>query len=173
MKVYDIISEDEEVAEAPVGMLKRAGQKIAGTVSQAAAGKSETSKEANQVFKDLKIQTSRGELDLNNMPVEKFKSFMQKKGYDDNLDQQIEKWTDSSDPESTLNKKQIEKIVLAQTQSAAYDNTRVQKGKFAKGSASDDKSDSKKKATSAELKKVADAVSKMSDAEKQELAKLI
>jgi len=173
MKVYDIISEDTEVDEAPVGMLKRAGQAIAGTVSQAAAGKSETSKEANQVFKDLKVQASRGEIDLDSMPVDKFKSFMQQKGYDDNLDQQIEKWTDSNDPESTLNKKQIEKIVLAQTQSAAYDNTRVQKGKFAKRSNSADKGDPKQKATSSELKKIADAVGKMSKAEKAQLAKMI
>jgi len=172
MKVYDIISEDKEVAEAPVGMLKRAGQKIAGKVSKTAAAKGESSKEANQTFKDLKIWAARGDLDLKNLPVEKFKSFMQQKGYDKQLDQQINKFTDASDSESTLDKKQIEQVVLAQTKDAATTGGNVQKGKYAqKGSKG--QSSSAAKGASADLKKVAQAVKKLSSEEKQKLSKMI
>jgi hypothetical protein len=175
MKVYDIISEDKEVAEAPVGMLKRAGQAVAGKVSSTAARKGEVSKEANEVFKELKVQFKGSEFDLNKLPVDRFASFMDKKGYGDGIKQEIEKFTDADDPESTLDKKQIETIVLKQTQSAAASDSRTQKGKFAsgKGSQKGGKGSAGSKGASPELKKVADAVSKMSDAEKQELAKLI
>jgi len=171
MKVYDIISEDADVAEAPVGMLKRTGQAIAGKFSQAAAAKGESSKEANQTFKDLKVWASRGDLDLKNLPVGDFKRFMQQKGYDKNLDQQIDRFKDASDPEATLDKKQIEQIVLAQTKAAAAsDTSNIQKGKYAQKGSSSRTSGS---TPAADLKKIADAVSKMSDAEKQQLAKLI
>lgn len=173
MKVYDIISEDKEVAEAPVGALKRAGQAIAGKVSKTAAAKGESSKEANQTFKDLKIWAARGDLDLKNLPVDKFKSFMQQKGYDKQLDQQIGKFTDPNDSESTLDKKQIEQIVLAQTKDAATDGGNVQKGKYAQKGSAGKKSSSGSKGASADLKKVAQAVKKLSDKEKQQLAKLL
>ena len=175
MKIYDIVREDSDIEEAPVGMLKRAGQAVAGKVSAAAAAKGESSKEANQVFKDLKIWAARGELDLKNLPVDKFKSFMQKKGYDNQLDQQISKFTDPNDSESALGKKQIEQIVLAQTRDAATDNARVQKGKYAKGSEKQagKKDKSGAGSSSQDLKQVAQTVKKMSDKEKQQLAKLL
>jgi len=168
MKVYDIVNEDQSVQEAPVGMLKRAGQAVAGKVSKTQARKGEVSKEANEVFKDLKVTFKGADYDLNELPVSKFKDFMQGKGYDQGLDQQIEKFTDADDPESTLDKKQIEKIVLAQTQEASTTAGSAKRGKFAqKGSGKTGK------AASGDLKKIADAVSKMSDEEKQQLAKLI
>ena len=174
MKVYDIISEDSKVAEAPVGMLKRAGQAVAGTVSKGAARAGEVSKEANEVFDEIKVKLQKGGgYDLNNLPASKFKEFMQAKGYDQGLDQQINKFTDASDPDATLNKKQIEQIVLAQTKEASTTAGQTSKGKFAQKGSSSSKGGSSAKGTSPELKKVADAVSKMSDAEKQQLAKLI
>jgi hypothetical protein len=173
MKVYDIISEDKEVVEAPVGMLKRAGQAVAGKVSKTQARKGEVSKEANAVFKDLKVTFKGADYDLNALPVEKFKEFMQGKGYDQGLDQQINKFADASDPESTLDKKQIEKIVLSQTQEASTTAGQTSKGKFAKKSDAGGKSGSAAQGASKDLKKVAQAVQKLSDEEKQRLAKLI
>jgi len=174
MKVYDIISEDTDVAEAPVGMLKRAGQAIAGKVSKGAARSGEVSKEANEVFKEIKIKLQKGGgYDLNNLPVGKFKEFMQAKGYDTGLDQQINKFTDASDPESTLDKKQIEKIVLAQTQEASTTAGNISKGKFGQKGGSSSQGGSAAQGASKDLKKVAQAVQKLSAEEKQRLAKLI
>lgn len=169
MKVYDIISEEQSVQEAPVGLAKRAGQAIAGKVSKTQARKGEVSKEANEVFKELKVQFQGSDFDLNNLPVDRFVAFMDKKGYGDGIEQEIEKFTDAGDPESTINKKQIETIVLKQIQNAAASDSRTQKGKFAGGK-------SKQKAakgTSQDLKKIAQAVKGLSDEEKAQLGKMI
>lgn len=174
MKVYDIISEDKEVTEAPVGALKRAGQAVAGKVSKGAARSGEVSKEANDVFKEIKVKLkSGGGYALNNLPASKFKEFMKGKGYDQGLDQQINKFTDASDPDATLNKKQIEQIVLAQTREASTTSGNTSKGKFAQKGGSSGKAGSGAKGASKDLKKVAQAVQKLSDEEKQRLAKLI
>lgn len=173
MKINEIISENTDLEEAPVGMMKRAGQAIAGKFSKTQARKGEISKEANEVFKELKIQFGGSEYDLNRLPAEKLISFMQKKGYGDGIKQQVEKFTDANDPESVLNKKQIEQIVLTQTREAAADSQPTSKGRFAKKGSAGDKSSSSAKGASADLKKVAQAVRQLSDQEKQQLAKLI
>lgn len=174
MKIYDIVKETP-VDEAPVGAFKRAGQAIGGMFSKATAAKGESSKEANQVFDDLKVYAARGNLDLKNFPVEKFKTFMQQKGYDTNLDQMIGKWTDPNDPESTLNRKQIEKIVLAQTRTAAIDNAKVTKGKFARNNQQQSSKTAKPstKNSNKDLKQMAQTIKQLSDKEKQQLLKLL
>ena len=143
MKIYDIVKEEQSVQEAPVGLAKRAGQAVAGKVSKTAARKGEVSKEANDVFKELKVQFKGGGADLNNLPVEEFAAFMDKKGYGNGIEQQIEKFVDADDPESTINKKQIETIVLNQIQKASRQDTRTQKGKFAGGSSKSKQKSSK------------------------------
>lgn len=173
MRIYEIVGEDNSLEEAPVGMLKRAGQAVAGKFSKTQARKGEVSKEANEVFKELKIQFAGSSYDLDRLPAEKLISFMQQKGYGNGIEQQVEKFTDANDPESVLNKKQIEQIVLTQTQEAAAGQQPTARGRFAKKSSAGGKDSSSAKNVSANLKKIAQVVKQLSDEEKQQLAKII
>jgi ribosomal protein L12E/L44/L45/RPP1/RPP2 len=139
MKIYDIVN------EAPVSALDRAKQSIAGTVSSGQKRKGEVSKEANQVAKELKSLLQGANVNLNEIPVKTFVDFMKRKGYNDNIEQQVEKFVDSNDPDATLNKKQAENVLLAQVRSASLDSD-TSKGKFAGG----DNSQTKDKSSAAQ-----------------------
>lgn len=85
MKVYQIVSEQTDVNEAPVGMLKRAGtaiaSKIPGGIGQRARGRQVSNKEANQVKKELNTWMGTAQIPRNQLTVEQFMTFMDQKGY--------------------------------------------------------------------------------------------
>lgn len=168
MKVHELLSETTKVQEAPVGLAKRAGQAIAGKFSKTQARKAEISKEANEVFKELKIQFQGSDFDLDNLPADRFIAFMNNKGYGDNIEQQVGKFTDPGDSESTINKKQIENIVLTQIRNAAAGQSSAQKGKFAAKQGQQQAAKG-----GGDLRKIAQAVQGLSDQEKQQLSKLL
>lgn len=138
MKIYDIVD------EAPVSAVDRAKQKVGSMASRGQARKSEVSQEANQVAKELKALLQGASVDLNEIPVKTFVDFMKRKGYDDNIEQQVEKFVDSSDPDAVLNKKQAENVLLSQVKSASLSDqgAAVSKGKFARDSESQTKKSS-------------------------------
>jgi hypothetical protein len=90
MRIYDIVSEKQEVDEAPAGMigqgLKRVGAKLAGAVGMKGTaagltGKADTGKEANQLMVDLKGYLGRTGGNLKQLDAGNLSNFLQQKGY--------------------------------------------------------------------------------------------
>ena len=80
MKVYEIVVEDKNLSEKPVGMVKRGLQKIGAYIGSGAAAASDAvSAEANKMAKELKAWMSGS--GLKQITIDDLENFLDQKGY--------------------------------------------------------------------------------------------
>jgi hypothetical protein len=92
MKVYQIISENNEIDEAPVGMFRRAGQSIMRYLgSKHAAGAEEVSDEANNLKKELSVWMGRSNIKKGQLTLDDLEKFLNMKGYSGIAGSELEK----------------------------------------------------------------------------------
>lgn len=116
MRIYDIINEDEPVAEAPAGMLKQVGRKLgakaAGAVGMKGTaaglgGAAKTGNEANQLKVALKGYAGETGKNLKQLDAADLGAFLKSKGYPTTAAQGVS---------GILTPKQIDDIVLKTVQ---------------------------------------------------------
>jgi hypothetical protein len=88
MKIHQIVSEDRDLDEAPMGMLSRVGQKIKskipGEIGSRAQGALAAGDDANAMKKDLARWMGQAGIKKGQLSVTDFKSFLTQKGLPDN-----------------------------------------------------------------------------------------
>lgn len=138
MKVYEVLSEskDTDITEAPVGMFKKMGQKIAskipGQIGARATGALQAGDEANKVRAELSQFMGRSGIARNALTPQQLTTFLTQKGYGDNVRNIIRSVRASGTPANApLSNKEIDQIVLKATQGAAGAATTVKRGTFA------------------------------------------
>lgn len=116
MKVYDIVSEDQNITEAPAGILKQVGRKIgakaAGAIGMKGTaaglkGAAETGDEANNLKVALKGYAGKTGKDLNQMDASELAAFLKNQGYPTTPVQNIQ---------GIVTKKQLDDILLKSVQ---------------------------------------------------------
>lgn len=82
MKVYQIVNEDIQVDEAPVGMFKRGAQSLGRYLgSKSAAGAEEASIEANELKNELSKWMGSAGIQKGTLTVDQLEKFLDRKGY--------------------------------------------------------------------------------------------
>ena len=81
MKVFEIINEDDNVNEKPMGMLKRAGLGVMSKLgSKSAQAKLDVGQDANQTKKDLSVWMAGSGIKKGTLQPDQLKGFLRQKG---------------------------------------------------------------------------------------------
>lgn len=118
MKVTQIISEDESLDEAPMGGLKKLGNKIASKVPGmrgAANARLDVGNDANQMKSDLKNWMSGSGIGRGKLSLEDFKNFLTQKGLPtnkvDDLFAQMRQNSDGTSRVGAMKNSEVDKII--------------------------------------------------------------
>jgi len=136
MKIHQIMSESE-VDEAPVGMLKRLGQKIAskvpGEIGARASGQLSASKDANAMKTDLARWMGQAQIPKGSLTISQFKQFLDQKGLPtDQLVPTIKRVTGTAAVNQVLDNNAVDQVLLKVVgQGAAATDAGGTKSKFA------------------------------------------
>jgi len=136
MKIHQIMSESE-VDEAPVGMLKRLGQKIAskvpGEIGARASGQLSASKDANAMKTDLARWMGQAQIPKGSLTIAQFKQFLDQKGLPtDQLVPTIKRVTGTAAVNQVLDNNAVDQVLLKVVgQGAAATDAGGTKSKFA------------------------------------------
>lgn len=136
MKVYDIISESVSVDEAPLGMMKKMGAKLAskvpGAMGRRAAGNLESGAEANAVKKELATFMGRAGIGKGELTLPQLITFMSQKGYGDNVKSIAKSLrTPGTQASAPLDNPTVDKIIMKAVSGAAGAATTVGRGAYA------------------------------------------
>lgn len=121
MKINQIISENENLTEEPVGRLKRAGHKIGSKLgSRGSQAKLDVANDANEIKKNLKAWMDGSGIGEGQLSVDKFKRFLDQVGLPtdkiDNLFSDIRKNPDGTYKAGGMSNKEIDDILLKAVQ---------------------------------------------------------
>lgn len=137
MKVYEVLTESNNLDEAPMGMFKKMGQKIAskvpGQIGARATGALQAGDEANRARAELSQYMGRSGIGRNELTVAQLTTFLNQKGYGDNLKNILRSVRAPGVPKNApLSGKEIDQIILKATQGAAQATaSTVPRGQFA------------------------------------------
>jgi hypothetical protein len=138
MKIHQIVSEDKNIIERPVGRLRRAGQAVGAKLgSKSSQAKLSVTDDANQMKKDLKVWMAGSKIKKGQLTLDDFKSFLTQKGLPtDSVDQLITQRRQSSgaDVGGPLRNSDVDSI-LGDVVAQGYKNTgaRGKQSRFAQG----------------------------------------
>jgi hypothetical protein len=121
MKIHQIISEGRDLNEAPVGGIRRFGQKVSAKLgSKGARAKLDVGDDANQMKQDLSTWMAGSGIKKGKLSVADFKSFLTQKGLpDDQVDtlfSQMRQNPDGTSRTGGMNNKEIDSILLKAVQ---------------------------------------------------------
>ena len=149
MKIYEVISEEENIQEAPVGRLRQLGRKAASYgyskigargAARAKGRQIDVDTEANRIKDDLTTTIKGAGEKMKDVTIDYFENFLTQVGFDDkDINAAIRKFA----PDQQLNNKSIDKIILALTRQASKQHASTQRSKFATRSADKDKKGNK------------------------------
>lgn len=139
MKVYDVISESKEVNEAPMGMFKKLGNKIAskipGDIGASAQGKLNVGGEANRLKKDLARYMGGAGIKRGQLTPDQFVQFLDQVGLEGMKTMSTvsaDRSADNIEPDAPMSKAEVDKYLLKATQSGfAGQGMKSNRSKFA------------------------------------------
>jgi hypothetical protein len=109
MKVHQIISENPEIDEAPVGMFKKGAQALGRYLgSKTAAGAEEVSDEANGLKKELARWMGQAGIKSGTLTVDQLEKFLAKAGYSGMAAAELEKLRTAKQQSSDARQKKIQ-----------------------------------------------------------------
>lgn len=109
MKVHQIVSENSEIEEAPVGMFKKGAQALGRYLgSKTAAGAEEVSDEANELKKELSRWMGQAGIKSGTLTVDQLEKFLAKAGYGGMAAGELEKLRTAKQQKSDARQKKIQ-----------------------------------------------------------------
>lgn len=139
MKVYDVISESIEVDEAPMGMFKKLGNKIAsklpGGMGASAKNKLDVGGEANRLKKDLAGYMGGAGIPRGKLTPDQFVQFLDQVGLEGMktmANVSADRDAANIEPDAPMSKAEVDKYLLKATQSGfAGQGVKSKRSKFA------------------------------------------